>query len=76
MVSDFLKKEAPTPFHQFFLACGLPWEIWTTPGPFSKPHVKPSEAASGCEIARAIVAGFGRISAPNLMSEGWSILSR
>ncbi len=29
MVSDFLKKEAPTPFHQFFLACGLPWEIWT-----------------------------------------------
>lgn len=29
MVSDFLKKEAPTPFHRFFLACGRTWEIWT-----------------------------------------------
>jgi hypothetical protein len=29
IVSDFLKQEAKTPFREFFLACGLPWEIRT-----------------------------------------------
>ncbi|MBZ5612883.1 MAG: hypothetical protein LAO23_02655 [Acidobacteriia bacterium] len=27
--SDFLRKEAQTPLHEYFLVCGSPWEIWT-----------------------------------------------
>src|ERR1700687_276300 len=27
--SDFLRIEAQTPLHEYFLVCGVPWEIWT-----------------------------------------------
>jgi hypothetical protein len=52
-VSDFLKKEVPTPFHQFFLACGITWEISTN----SRSILKAAQEAF-ISLARPRAAGL------------------